>query len=278
MTKPAQMTDLHALHSHRARAKRQPVTFLHEEAATEIEERLNEVNRTFSRPALVGNVTSSLQLRFPDPKVIQDDELLSLEPTTHDLIIHCFALHWSNDPLGQIVQSRIALQPDGLFVAVLFGGNTLHELRTAAAEAEVLLTGGLSPRVLPMAELRDLGGLLQRSGLALPVADSRKLTVRYPNLAGLMHDLRGMGESNALLNRHKSTPKRAFFPLVEEVYHQHFSDSDGYLTATFDLIFLTGWAPAATQQQPLRPGSAKTRLAEVLGVEEVASGDNAAPE
>ena len=149
----------------------------------------------------------------------------------------------------------------------MFGGATLQELRAALAQAETTLTGGLSPRVLPMADIRDLGGLLQRAGLALPVADSRKLTVRYPDLATLIRDLRGMGETNALAARHRALPPRDLFTETERLYRQHFAD-DGYLLATFELVFLTGWAPDATQPQPLRPGSAQTRLADALGVPE----------
>jgi hypothetical protein len=161
----------------------------------------------------------------------------------------------------------LALKPDGLFLGILFGGATLQELRAVLAEAETRLTGGLSPRVLPMADLRDLGGLLQRAGLALPVADSRKWTVRYPDLATLVRDLRGMGEANALANRHRVIPPRALFETAESLYRSHFSDKD-YLLATFEIVFLTGWAPDAGQPQPLRPGSAQTRLAEALGVPE----------
>lgn len=261
------LTDRTALTQHRARALRQPALFLHEDAAIEIEERLAEVNKSFNAPLLVGHVTEPLKRLYPYAPVIEDSHRLDVGPQQHDLVVHAFGLHWADDPVGQIVQSRLALRPDGLFLGVMFGGATLHELRAALAEAETRMTGGLSPRVVPMADMRDLGGLLQRAGLALPVADSRKLTVRYRDLATLVHDLRGMGETNALASRHRAIPPRDLFDLAEDIYRSHYSD-DCHLVATFELVFLTGWAPDASQPQPLRPGSAKARLAEALGVPE----------
>lgn len=273
MTGTPRITDSNALRRQRQRAARDPVLFLHREAATEIEERLADINKTFTAPLLVGHVTEPLRALFPGAPVIPDDPELSAGQAAHDIVVHCFALHWSDDPIGQMVQSRLALKPDGLFIGVLFGGATLNELRTSLAEAETRLTGGLSPRVLPMADLRDLGGLLGRAGFALPVADNLKLKVRYPSLSRLAADLRGMGEANALLSRHRRIPSRGFFPLAEQVYRQHFSDDEGFLTATFEIVFLTGWAPSETQQIPLRPGSAKQRLADALGVDEQRAGD-----
>ncbi|MEM7752008.1 MAG: SAM-dependent methyltransferase [Pseudomonadota bacterium] len=261
------LTDRAALRQHRKRAQRQPALFLHEDAAIEIEERLGEVNKSFNAPLLVGHATEPVRALFPNAPLIEDNERLDVTPGVHDLVLHAFGLHWADDPIGQIVQSRLGLQPDGLFLGVMFGGATLQELRASLAEAETRLSGGLSPRVVPMADMRDLGGLLQRAGLALPVADSRKLTVRYPNLPALVRDLRGMGEANALAARHRTPPPRTFVTAVEDIYRAHYSDG-GYLVATFELVFLTGWAPAANQPQPLRPGSAKTRLSQALGVPE----------
>jgi len=152
----------------RARALgRTPALFLHEDAAAEIEERLNEVNRTFTSAAVVTGFAEPWREILPQAKIVPDDETLALEPGAHDLVIHALGLHWSNDPVGQIVQCHRALRPDGLFLAVMFGGQTLVELRAALAEAEIAVAGGLSPRVLPMAEIRDLGALLQRAGFAL---------------------------------------------------------------------------------------------------------------
>ena len=270
------LTDRTALLRNRSRAQTEAL-FLHNEAVTEISERLDEVNKSFTSPAVIGHASAAFLREFPHSVTVSDDERLTLSPDAHDLVIHAFSLHWADDPIGQMVQSRLALCPDGLFIGVMFAGETLKELRTCLAEAEVALTGGLSPRVLPMADLRDLGGLLQRAGFALPVADSRKLTVRYPNMTALMRDLKGMGEGNALIDRRKITPHRSLFKETEALYAKHFADHDGYLRATFELVFLTGWAPSDSQQQPLQPGSAKARLADVLGVEEAKTGDPVAP-
>lgn len=276
MTGIKRLTDRSALLRNRSRA-RSSALFLHQEAADEIAERLDEVNKTFTTPALVGHVTPALTQKLPNSVSVSDDERLSLTPSHHDLIVHAFGLHWADDPIGQMVQSRLALKADGLFIGVMFGGETLNELRTALAEAEVKLTGGLSPRIVPMSELRDLGGLLQRAGFALPVADSRKITVRYPDMTALMHDLRSMGEANALIDRRKTFPKRALFAEAESIYATHFADDDGYLRATFEVIYLTGWAPSDTQQKPLQPGSAQARLSDALGVGETPAGDQVAP-
>lgn len=276
MTGTPKLSDFDALQRQRKRAARSPVDFLHVEAAAEIDERLSEINKSFQRPAFVGHATNALQTLFPSAPTVPDTSRLSLVQSNHDLIIHAFSLHWADDPIGQMVQSRLALAPDGLFLGVMFGGATLNELRTSLAEAESQISGGLSPRVLPMADLRDLGGLVSRAGLALPVADSIKLSVRYPSLARLASDLRGMGETNALANRSRSIPPRQLFKRTEEIYRQHFSD-DEYLTATFEIVFLTGWAPSENQQKPLRPGSAQHRLADALGVDEHATGDPVAP-
>lgn len=277
MTETPKLTDTSALQRHRLRAQRDPVLFLHETAAGEIEERLNDIKKSFTSPLIIGHFTAPMRSIVQDPVVIDDAPRLAADAAAHDLVIHSFALHWADDPVGQMVQSRLALEPDGLFIAVMFGGDTLNELRTALAEAESRLTGGLSPRVLPMADLRDLGGLLHRAGLALPVADTIKLTVRYPNLARLIADLRGMGETNALAARHRAIPPRELFRLTESLYREHFADSEGYLTATFELVFLTGWAPSDTQQKPLRPGAATHRLADALRVDEKPTGDAVAP-
>ncbi len=247
------------------------------EAAADLEERLAEVKKPFTKPAIIGGLTRPFEAVLAPAKVVQDDDALMLEPSAHDLVIHAMALHWADDPVGQLVQARMALEPDGLFVAVLFGGQTLHELRTVLAEAETRLMGGLSPRVLPMGDLRDLGGLLQRAGFTLPVADSRTLTVRYRTLRDLVRDLRGMGETNALSNRHRTMANRAFFEEADVQYRQHFSDGDGYLLATFEMVFLTGWAPDESQPKSLRPGTATQRLADALGTSEQPAGDRITP-
>ena len=277
MSEIPNLTDCRARALHQKRAARSPVGFLFDDIASEIEERLDEVNKSFTSPAFVGQ--KLLCDRLPKTKWQYQPEAsrLNFERQAHDLLVHGWALHWADDPVGQIVQSRLALKPDGLFLAVMPGGQTLHELRSSLAEAETRLTGGLSPRVLPMADVRDLGGALQRAGLALPVADSRRLTIRYPSLAALVSDLRGMGETNAMASRLKSAPSREFFRLTESIYRSKFADNDGYLHATVDLVFLTGWAPDESQPKPLRPGSAGARLADALGTTETPLGESAAP-
>jgi hypothetical protein len=265
------LTDRAALRQHRARATPRG-GFLHQLAAAEIKERLAEVNRTFTAPALVAGLPQFWADLLPWTAVSADSETLALVPGAHDLAVHALALHWANDPVGQIIQCRQALRPDGLFLGVAFGGRTLAELRACLAEAEAEVTGGLSPRVAPMAEIRDLGALLQRAGLALPVADSLVQTVTYRDLAALMQDLRAMGETNALAQRLRRPTRAALFRRAAEIYAASYA-RDGRIEATFELIFLAGWAPHPDQQQPLRPGSARVRLAEALNTAERKPGD-----
>ncbi len=262
MQNPPVLTDRTALTRNRRRAT---AFFLHEEVVAEVQERLAEVNKSFTAPAII---TPFPQV-WPDHPTLPDDETLSLQTASHDLIIHALALHWANDPVGQLVQCRRALRPDGLFLGFLFGGQTLHELRACLAQAESETTGGLSPRVLPMGEIRDLGGLLQRAGFSLPVADSFTKTVIYPDALALMQDLRAMGEANALAARLRRPTRRAVIGRAAELYHQHHALPDGRIRATFEIICLTGWAPDDSQQKPLRPGSAAQRLADALNTAEL---------
>lgn len=266
MTNSPRLTDRTALLRHRARAcTLGPELFLHEDAAVELQERLNEVNRTFTSPALVTNFSQPWAEILPGAKFVADAEVLDLTPGAHDLVVHAMCLHWAEDPVGQIVQCARALQPDGLFIAVLFGGQTLSELRAVLAETEVEVTGGLSPRILPMGEIRDLGALLQRAGLALPVADSVLRRVRYGDPLKLLHDLRAMGETNALGARRRQFTPRAVLLQALARYAAHFADAEGRVRASFDMVWLTGWKPHESQQKPLRPGSAACSLTEVLG-------------
>lgn len=266
--RPPALTDRPALERFRARARRAPAFFLHEDAADEVQERLAEVNRTFTAPAVVTPFPEVWAGRLPGARLIPDTEVLDLEPGAHDLVIHALALHWADDPLGQIIQATRALQPDGLFIGVLFGGQSLQELRMVLAQAESDVTGGLSPRVVPMGEIRDLGALLQRAGLALPVADSFTRTVLYRDLLHLVRDLRAMGEVNALDARHRAPLRRAVLARAARLYAESFADAEARLQATVETLFLTGWAPAEGQQKPLRPGSAAQRLAAALGTTE----------
>lgn len=259
------LTDRAALARHRARAT---ATFLHDEVILEAQERLIGVNRSFTAPAVVTGMPGPWTAAFPAARVVEDAAVLDLEPGAHDLVIHALALHWADDPVGQLVQCRHALQPDGLFLGVMFGGQTLHELRAALAEAEVAETGGLSPRVLPMGEIRDLGALLQRAGFALPVADSVVQSVSYRDAAHLMRDLRAMGEGNALAARLRQPTRRSVMARAAAIYADHWGQPDGRVPATFEMIWLAGWAPHDSQQKPLRPGSAAQRLADALGTTE----------
>jgi len=265
MSQPPALTDRPALDRNRARALRQGAEmFLHEDAAAEIEERLSEVNRTFTRPLIVSGFDAPWANLVPGARCIRDGELLDVEAGAHDLVIHAFGLHWANDPVGQLVQCRRALAPDGLFLGVMFGGRTLSELRAALAEAESRLQGGLSLRVLPMGEIRDLGALLQRAGFALPVADAALRTVTYRTAFHLIADLRAMGEGNALAGRSRRWPGRALFSEAARLYAETYPAAEGRVTASFEVIYLTGWAPHDSQQKPLRPGSAVQRLADAL--------------
>ncbi|MFN4056781.1 MAG: methyltransferase domain-containing protein [Roseinatronobacter sp.] len=248
--------------------------FLHAIAAEELHLRLSEVNRTFTAPAIVTGLPQIWAGFLPNARVVADSPVLDLDPGAHDLVIHAMALHWAADPVGQVVQARRALKPDGLFLGVCFGGQTLTELRAALATAEIEVTGGLSPRVLPMAEIRDWGGVLQRAGLALPVADNLVQQVGYRDLRRLYADLRAMGERNALAARRRTPAPPALFRRTAQIYAAHHTDVHGHMRATFELIFLTGWAPDASQPQPLRPGSARTRLSDALGVPETPLSDS----
>ena len=243
--------------------------FLQESAADEVQDRIGMVNRQFTRPAVITPFRQVWRDRLPGATIVPDTDTLALEAGAHDLVVHALALHWANDPVGQLIQCRRALAPDGLMIACTFGGQTLQELRRCLAEAEIALTGGLSPRVAPMGEIRDLGALLQRAGFALPVADSVTQTAAYRDALHLMHDLRGMGEGNALAARHRTIPPRALFSTASQAYAQAFPAADGRVVATFELVFLTGWAPGPDQPKPLRPGSARARLADALKVPEV---------
>ncbi|MFV1498334.1 methyltransferase domain-containing protein [Phaeobacter sp. JH20_02] len=262
-----QLFDRSALAAHRSRLTTEAL-FLHDIARDEIEDRLSMVNRSFTRPALVAPFAQGWDSCLPDAKHVADDETLDLAVGAHDLVVHAMSLHWANDPVGQLIQCHRALTEDGLLLVVMLGGQTLHELRSALATAETRLSGGLSPRVAPMGEVRDLGALLQRAGFALPVADVVPLTAKYRDLWHLMHELRGMGETNAMTQRQKTATTRKLFADTADIYRSTYATEDGFLPATFELICLTGWSPSDTQQKPLRPGSAKARLADALKVPE----------
>ncbi|MFN3889815.1 MAG: methyltransferase domain-containing protein [Beijerinckiaceae bacterium] len=271
----------------RALAK-QPVTFLLDRAIEELTERLGAVLRPFPRvldlgtpgpqlaAALAANPERVVTRLSPLPEpaspgwvtVTGDEEHLPFAPESFDLIVSALALQSVNDLPGALVQARRALSPDGLLMACLFGGQTLNELRTAFAIAEEERMGGISPRVAPFADVRDLGALLQRAGFALPVTDVDTVMVRYPNMFALMADLRGMGATNPLMERLRRPTSRGLLMRAARIYEEKFGDKDGRIRATFEIVWLLGWAPHESQQKPLKPGSAKMRLADALGAKE----------
>jgi SAM-dependent methyltransferase len=276
-----QIFDRKLLRTRRARAtKLGPATFLLDRVAEDMADRLSTVLRTFEvaadvatpgdavRRALAGKVGS-----FAD--AVTDDEALPFRDGSLDLVVSGLGLQFVNDLPGTLIQIRRALKPDGLFMAALIGGDSLMELREAFGAAESEVEGGVSPRVAPFADLRDLGALLQRAGFALPVTDIDRVTVRYSDPLALMHDLRRMGSTNAMIERRRVPLKRATLQRMFEIYAERFSDSDGRVRATFEIIWLSGWAPHESQQKPLAPGSAKTRLADALKTTELPAGEKA---
>ncbi len=254
--------------------------FLHRWSAELLEERLNDIRREFKTTLHIdpSRPHSTVTLENTDtPKKIQinmDEEFLPFAPSSLDLLTSNLNLHTVNDLPGALIQIRRALKPDGLFLAAMFGGQTLHELRQSLMQTEMELRGGLSPRVHPFADKQDMGALMQRAGFALPVVDSENLTVTYDNMFALIRDLRGMGETNIIAERDITYPGRSFFPKAAEYYQNHFSEDNGSrIRATFEIIFLIGWAPHDSQQTPLKPGSATNRLADALGSEEIKTGE-----
>ncbi|HEY6831730.1 MAG TPA: methyltransferase domain-containing protein [Pseudolabrys sp.] len=283
------------LRRHRARALG-PATFLLDRVAVEMAERLSAVLRTFDIAVDLGTPTDAVRRALaesgkigtivaaePDaarldpsfPRVAADEEALPFADSSLDLVVSALALHFVNDLPGTLIQVRRALKPDGLLLAALIGGDSLIELREAFAQAESEIEGGLSPRVAPFADLRELGALMQRAGFALPVVDSDRLTVRYDTPFALMRDLRAMGATNILSERRRKPLKRATLLRMAEIYSERFADADGRLRATFEIAWLSGWAPHESQQKPLKPGSAAQRLADALGTKEISTGDKA---
>jgi len=208
-------------------------------------------------------------------RVVADEEALPFRDSSLDLVVSALSLQFVNDLPGVLVQIRRALKPDGLFVGALVGGETLTELRQTFTAAEGETEGGASPRVAPFVDVRTLGNLLQRAGFALPVADSDRYTLRYDSVLALMRDLRRMGATNALVARRREPLRRATLIRLAEIYAQRFADADGRVRATFEIVWLTGWAPHPNQQQPLRPGAASARLADALGTREISTGEKA---
>lgn len=226
--------------------------FLRARVEASIADRLRDIKRSFPDQLALG------------PATLDIDETIPCKEQSCDLIVSPLALHTVNDLPGALIQIRRALRPDGLFIGALFGGDTLRELRESLMEAEMNICGGISPRVAPMAGRQDLAALMQRAGFALPVVDADTFTVMYNDIFRLMTDLRGMGETNALRERRRGFTRRALFMEAGRYYHKKFAETDGKIPATFEVIYLTGWAPHESQQKPLARGSAQKSLADVL--------------
>jgi SAM-dependent methyltransferase len=235
--------------------------------------RLGSVGMIVAADAIVER--GAMRAQNSERLVIADEEALPFRDASLDLVVSALALQFVNDLPGVLVQIRRALKPDGLFVAALVGGETLTELRQAFAAAESEIEGGASPRVAPFVDVRTLGDLLRRAGFALPVTDSDRYTLRYASAFELMHELRRMGATNALFARRRTPLRRATLMRMAEIYAQRFADADGRVRATFEIVWLSGWVPHESQQQPLKPGSAKARLADALGTREISTGEKA---
>ena len=252
--------------------KQGPVTFLLDRVAEEMAERLAAVKRDFAEAADIWTPGDALRKPLADRlksfthlDVLGDpQEVLPFQQETLDLVVSALALQFVNDLPGVLAQIRRALKPDGLLLAAMIGGDTLNELRQCFAAAEAELEGGVSPRVAPFADLRDAGHLLQRAGLALPVTDVDRIVVRYDSAFALMADIRRMGASNILVERRRAPTRRATMLRMAQLYAKRFADADGRIRATFDVVWLSGWAPHESQQRPLKPGSATASLAEAV--------------
>jgi SAM-dependent methyltransferase len=273
--------------------------FLHRRAAEAIAERAQDVARPLPRTIITGSgggvyadalrgvsgIESVVQVESspglsghaaeaaPWAETATAPDLGGMTPGEADLVVSGLALHRANDPVGALVQARLALKPDGLLLGAMLGGQTLHELRACLAEAEIAVEGGLSPRVAPMADLRDIGALLQRAGFAMPVTDIDRVVVDYADPLALMRDLRAMGETNTLAERRRGLTRRETLLRASALYAENFANPDGRIRATFEIIHFSGWSPGPDQPVPKRPGSATARLADALGVDEKPAGE-----
>jgi SAM-dependent methyltransferase len=283
----------------RAAAAMPSVDFLLREVAADFADRLAMIKREFARAVDLGSHTGlvaeaiaalanvgmvvrterceALLAGRPGATLVCDEELLPFAPGSLNLVVSGLTLQWVNDLPGTLAQIAAALKPDGLFLAALLGGDTLNELRQTLTAAEVEMRGGASPRVSPFVEVRDLGTLLQRAGFALPVTDTDRLTARYSDMFELMGELKAMGATNAMRERSRAPLPRGVLLRAAEIYAERFAGADGRIPATFEIVTATGWRPHESQQKPLRPGSARTRLADALGTREIPAGEKAKP-
>lgn len=294
MTEIVKLFDPHRKRQQRDRAARCFVdsAFLHQRVCDDILDRLEAINRRFTRTLVLfdGRSFAAALAKRPEmadklgvrvhadiaeamrPDVVIDAEVWPFGDAQFDLVLSVLHLHWTNDLPGALIQARRCLRPDGLFIGALFGDGTLSELRESFLQADSAITGGAGLRVSPFADLRDLAGLLQRAGMALPVSDTDRVTVTYENGFRLLADLRAMAETAVFM--HPAPPlRRDVLAAALEHYATHFANADGRLQAQFNIVTLTGWAPDESQQKPLRPGSAKARLADALGVAEHSAGE-----
>ena len=298
---PQQIFDRGLLAHRRARvaSRIEEHDFLLRRAVEDIEMRLGAVMREFPnaldlgahhgvlsevlrRDTRIAHVTSAdacpaLVSQCAGARVVCDEEALPFKSNSLDLVASALSLHLLNDIPGALIQIRRALKPDGLFLAAVLGGRTLHELREALSVAEEEIDGGVSPRVAPFADVRDYGALLQRAGFALPVTDADVVEVTYASALDLMREIKGMGASNTLVARRRTPLNRHILTRACEIYEQRFPARGGRITATFEIIHLTGWAPDASQPKPLQPGSAQKRLADALDTQEHGAGEKADP-
>jgi SAM-dependent methyltransferase len=298
-------------HRDRAAFRFSEYDFLFREVAARLVDRLADINRTFGRAVDLGSHGGILRRALAGSgkidwlvetdlscamvsglrragaasaaqagggvAVVADEEFLPFAPGSVDLVLSNLSLHWVNDLPGTLLQIRRALRPDGLFLGAMLGGDTLGELRRVLIEAETAATGGAAPRVSPFADLGDAAALLQRAGFALPVADSDTITVTYPDAIALMRDLKGLGEANAVAARPAGFTRRTTLFEAAARYAALFGDADGRVPATFQVLYMLGWAPHESQQKPLRPGSAAARLADALGSDEKPAGEKVGP-
>ena len=294
---PLLVFDRSALRVRRERAAREweARSFLKREIVSRLIERLDDVRRTFplaldlgchgdeiaaalgGRKAIECLIRADLGLGFArragGPAVVAAEEALPFATHRFDLVMSAMSLHWVNDLPGALIQIARILRPDGLFLGAMLGGATLWQLRQALAAAESEIENGLSPRVSPFADLRDAAGLLQRAGFALPVADSETIDVEYANALELMRELSAMGESNLVVERRRGLARRATLLRAAEIYRERFTQTSGRLAASFEVLFLHGWAPHESQPKPIKPGSARHRLAEALDTAELSAGE-----
>lgn len=294
--------DRRAVRTHRDRAAgaEEGASFLLREVGERLADRLLDIRRTFPVALDLGchrgelasllagrggietlvqcDLSPAMVARAEGLRVVADEEWLPFRPGSFDLVLSLLSLHWVNDLPGALIQLRQALRPDGLLLAAMLGGDTLKELRASLFAAEMGLTGGVSPRCSPLADVRDAGNLLQRAGFALPTVDTDTIVVSYSDPLAVMADLRCMGETNANLGRRRSFTPRRLLAAAAAHYREVFGDGEGGVPATFQIVYLTAWAPDPMRQpKPLRPGSARARLAGALGTNEIAAGEWAMP-